>query len=106
MMATTATAGMAFQTSGSFSVTANGDLTMVAGGDRTDHTVGNEIHNANEIVLTATEEISLYAPMIVLSGSEIRLEAGDSSIIVRDGGISIISSGNVEVNGAIVKLNC
>ena len=107
MMATTATAGMAFATSGNVNVSAHGDLTLVAGGDRTDHTVGKESHRATSIKLNADDEIRLEAPAIMLNASAMMvLECGGSKIELYPGSIKITSTGPVEVNGSVVKLNC
>jgi type VI secretion system secreted protein VgrG len=106
-MATTATAGMAFATSGSFSASAHGDLTLVAGGDRTDHTVGSEHHQATTIKLTADDDIRLEAPTIMVTASAMMvLACGDSKIELYPGSIKITSTGPVEVNGSLIKLNC
>ena len=106
-MATTATAGMAFATSGSFSASAHGDLTLVAGGDRTDHTVGSEHHQATTIKLTADDDIRLEAPAIMVTASAMMvLACGDSKIELYPGSIKITSTGPVEVNGSLIKLNC
>jgi uncharacterized protein (DUF2345 family) len=107
MMATTATAGMAFATSGAFNLSAHGDVRMVAGGDRTDHTVGKESHQATSIKLDADDEIRLEAPAIMLKASAMMvLECGGSKIELYPSSIKITSGGPVEVNGSVVKLNC
>jgi type VI secretion system secreted protein VgrG len=107
MMATTATAGIALATSGAFSASAHGDLTLVAGGDRTDHTVGIESHQATAIRLAADDAIHLDAPTIkVTAGAMMVLECGASKIELYPGSIKITSTGPVEINGSLIKLNC
>jgi uncharacterized protein (DUF2345 family) len=50
--------------------------------------------------------VQINAPHFHVFSGDIRLVAGGSSIVITDGGIQITSSGNVEINGGLVKLNC
>jgi type VI secretion system secreted protein VgrG len=54
----------------------------------------------------STANFHVFGGDIKLKGDTIRLEAGGSSIELADGSIKIVSSGPVEVNGSVVKLNC
>jgi type VI secretion system secreted protein VgrG len=51
--------------------------------------------------------VQVVAPQIHLfGGSEIHLQVSGSSIHLTEGGIKINSAGPVEINGAVVKINC
>jgi hypothetical protein len=70
---------------------------------------------APQIGLAATDTVYVHgdaavqvtSPKVhVFADSEIHLQVGGSSIHITAGGIKIASSGDVEINGAVVKLNC
>jgi type VI secretion system secreted protein VgrG len=76
--------------------------------NRDDHTVGfHTIKAGAALFLKSDSAVQIVAPVIHAFGeAEIHLQVGGSSIHITSGGIEITSSGDVEVNGGLVKLNC
>ncbi len=83
-----------------------GNMTLSTDADRSDSATGNHtIKAANLYIDVGAMEVKC-ATFLVDAGSEIKLVCGGSSIVLTPGGIKITASGDVEVNGALVKLNC
>ena len=75
--------------------------------NRDDTTVGFHTIKANVLFLNGDSVAQVSAPVVrIFGGSEIHLGVGNSTIHITAGGIKITSAGDVEVNGATVKLNC
>jgi type VI secretion system secreted protein VgrG len=75
--------------------------------DRDDWTSANHTIDADALFLKGRSGVQVVGPKIhVFGGEEIHLQVGGSSIYITAGGIKIASPGDVEVNGALVKLNC
>jgi type VI secretion system secreted protein VgrG len=82
-------------------------LQISCGSDRDDFTTSNHHIDADALFLSGRSGVQVVGPKIhVFGGSEIHLQVGGSSIHLTDGGIKITSSGDVEISGAVVKLNC
>jgi hypothetical protein len=60
---------------------------------------GNTFHHVDGVFQLTGPKFHVYA-------DEIILQAGGSQVLIRPGGISITSSGPVEIIGAPIKLNC
>ena len=97
------------------SVGSDEKMTIVAGGymhvecfsNRDDETSGNHKVEADTLFLVGKSGVQVSAPKVhVFGGEEIHLGVGGSTIHITAGGIKITSAGDVEVNGAVVKLNC
>lgn len=75
--------------------------------NRDDETTGNHAIKADAVFINGDSGVQVRAPKVhIFGGSEIHLGVGNSTIHITDGGIKITSAGDVEVNGAVVKLNC
>lgn len=86
---------------------AGGYMRVECRADRDDYTSCNHAIEADALFLKGRSGVQVVGPKVhVFGGEEIHLQVGGSSIHITAGGIKIASSGDVEVNGAIVKLNC
>lgn len=98
--------GITLDSSADFTATATGIMKLSAGAERYDYSAQHWILSPS-IYLIGQDNVWLAASVITLSArSHIDLMVGGSSIRISDGGITITSSGPVEVNGSPVKLNC
>jgi type VI secretion system secreted protein VgrG len=87
-------------------LSAAGEVHIQSAGDRYD-TSNNHFIRSGSTYLESQSVVQVVAPCFhVFAKSEIHRQVGGSSIHITSGGIKITSSGNVDVNGAIVKLNC
>ncbi|APR86120.1 VgrG protein [Minicystis rosea] len=86
---------------------AGAHLLISCGSNRDDTTAGNHALEADAVFVKGRSGVQVVAPKVhVFGGEEIHLQVGGSSIHITDGAIKITSAGDVEVNGAVVKLNC
>jgi type VI secretion system secreted protein VgrG len=84
-----------------------GYLNITCRSDRDDYTSCNHAIEADALFIKGRSGVQVVAPKIHLfGGEEIHLQVGGSSIHITAGGIKITSSGNVDVSGALVRLNC
>jgi type VI secretion system secreted protein VgrG len=82
-------------------------ITVTSGGNRDDYANGNHAVAADALFLKGRSGVQVVGPKIhVFGGDEIHLQVGGSSIHITAGGIKIASAGDVEINGATIKLNC
>lgn len=86
---------------------AKGNLTLITDSDRTDQTKSNHFVKAGSVYTDAGDVVQVNAEHFhVFARSSIKLVCGGSAIEIEPGGIRIVSSGPVSVNGGVVKLNC
>jgi type VI secretion system secreted protein VgrG len=84
-----------------------GNMSLTSDSDRTDKTAANHFVEAGSLYVRAKDVVQINAPHFhVFAGGDIRMVCGGSSIVLSPGGIKITSSGDVEVNGGLVKINC
>ena len=84
-----------------------GHMQISCATNRDDDTTGNHAIAADALFVKGGSGVQVVAPKIdVFGGEEIHLQVGGSSIDITSGGIKITSAGDVEVTGAVVKLNC
>ncbi len=101
------TGPVSMSSASTMSLHAHGDLTLSTAGDRTDQTASNHFVKAGSMYIDVGDVVQVNAAHFhVFAKGDIRLVSGGSSIVINPGGINITSSGNVEVIGALVKLNC
>jgi type VI secretion system secreted protein VgrG len=82
-------------------------MMLTAATNRDDLTGGNHTINAKALFLKGEDGVQVVGPKVhVFGGEEIHLQVGGSSIHITADKIQIQSSGDVEINGALVKLNC
>ena len=87
-------------------LSAAGEVHIQSDGDRYDDS-NNHFIKSGSTYLDSKSVVQVVAPYFhVFAKAEIHLQVGGSSIHITPGGITITSAGNVDVNGAIVKLNC
>lgn len=95
------------QSGGTMKLHAKGNMTLSTDADRTDQSGSNHFIDAASLYISVKDVVQINAAHFhVFARGDIRLVCGGSSIIVSPGGIKIASSGDVEVNGALIKLNC
>lgn len=81
-------------------------MTLTAGDKRTDKSA-NHFLESGSFYVTLDDVFQINAAHLhAFCGSSIKLVCGGSSIVMTPGGIEITSSGIVEINGGLVKLNC
>jgi type VI secretion system secreted protein VgrG len=82
-------------------------MQISCGTNRDDFTTANHAIEADAIFVKGVSGVQVVAPKVhVFGGEEIHLQVGGSSIDITAGGIKIQSSGDIEINGAVVKINC
>ena len=82
------------------------NMTLTAGDKRTDKSA-NHFLESGSFYVTLDDVFQINAAHLhAFCGSSIKLVCGGSSIVMTPGGIKITSSGIVEINGGLVKLNC
>jgi type VI secretion system secreted protein VgrG len=90
-----------------FQANTQGTMYLSASGDQDVSAIGNQHFRAESMYFEGRDVVQVVAPTVhVFAGSEIHLQVGGSSVHITGGGIKIASSGDVEINGANVKLNC
>ncbi len=90
-----------------FQANTAGTMYLSAGGDQEVSAAGNQHFRAESTYVEGRDVVQVVAPTVhVFAGSELHLQVGGSSVHITGGGIKIASSGDVEINGANVKLNC
>ncbi|MFO0761129.1 MAG: type VI secretion system tip protein TssI/VgrG [Byssovorax sp.] len=90
-----------------FQANTPGNLYLSAGQDQEVTAAVNYHLRAQGIYVEGGDVVQVIAPTVhIFAGSEIHLQVGGSSLHVTGGGIKIASSGDVEINGQNVKLNC
>jgi len=98
--------GVALHSQATMKLSATGDMTLSTEADRTDETHANHFIRSGSTYLRSKDVVQVVAPHFHVFADDIRLVCGGSAIIISKDGIQITSSGNVEVSGALVKLNC
>ncbi|WP_240807984.1 bacteriophage T4 gp5 trimerisation domain-containing protein [Polyangium spumosum] len=98
--------GVELHSSKTMKLSAAGDMTLSTDADRTDQTHGNHFLRSGSTYLRSQDVVQVVAPHFHVFADDIRLVCGGSSIVISKDGIQITSSGNVDVSGALVKLNC
>jgi type VI secretion system secreted protein VgrG len=92
---------------GKMKLYSGGDMTLLSDADRTDETASNHFVKAGSVYASVSDVFQINgAHFHVFATGDIRLISGGSSIIISPDGIKIASSGDVEINGGLVKLNC
>jgi type VI secretion system secreted protein VgrG len=92
---------------GTMKLHSGGDMTLLSDADRTDETSSNHFIKAGSVYASVSDVFQINGSHVhVFATSDIRLICGGSSIILTPGGIKITASGDVEINGGLVKLNC
>jgi type VI secretion system secreted protein VgrG len=91
----------------SYTVATDDNLVLDAAKDAFQFTSGTHTIEARNGVVRIGDALDIEVEgALTLRGRTITLKAGGSAIEITDGGIKIESDGPVEVNGAIIKLNC
>ncbi|MFO0591370.1 MAG: type VI secretion system tip protein TssI/VgrG [Polyangiaceae bacterium] len=89
------------------SIHSKGDMRISTDSDRTDQTGSNHFITAGSVYMSAKDVVQVNAEHFHVFGrSSIKLVCGGSAIVIEPGSIQIVSSGPVNVNGGVVKLNC
>lgn len=84
-----------------------GNLELTASGERVDRSGTKHHFESPSIFMKAYDVVQVVTPHFhVFAGDEIHLQVGGSSVHITSGGIEITSSGEVKINGSVVKLNC
>jgi type VI secretion system secreted protein VgrG len=82
-------------------------LNIQCDSDRDDYASGNHAIKAAALFLEGRSGVQITGSQVhIFARDEIHLGVGGSTIHLTPGGIKITSAGNVEINGAMVKLNC
>jgi type VI secretion system secreted protein VgrG len=109
------TAGSVFLQGGTVTIDSKGtmklhsadDMTLTSDADRTDSTATNHFVKASSLYISVSDVVQVNCSHFhVFAGGDIRLICGGSSIVLSPGGIKITASGNVDINGGLVRLNC
>jgi type VI secretion system secreted protein VgrG len=98
--------GVEINSSKTMKLHAAGDMTLSTDANRTDQTHGNHFIQSGSTYMRSQDVVQVVAPHFHVFADDIRLVRGGSSIVISNSGITITSTGDVEVNGAYVKLNC
>jgi len=81
-------------------LTVGADQKITVGAGRTTGVTGTD-----QLTVSSAQQIDVTGAIKITSGASITLTVGGSKISIGPGGIDIISSGNITITGAVVKVN-